>query len=73
MIVDYLQEVLSEVGTKKKTGKRVTFLAKTKGGMRNYLLEVICRHLRQESKNNMLREQKSYQTGAPRGAPKGAA
>ena len=41
MIADYLQEVLSEVGTKKKTRKRVTFLAKTKRGMRNYLLEVI--------------------------------
>ena len=33
--------MLSEVGTKKKTRKRVSFLVKTKGGMRNYLLEVI--------------------------------
>ena len=41
MTADYLQEVLSEVSTKKKTRKRVTLLANTKGGMSNYLPEVI--------------------------------
>ena len=38
---DYLQEVLSEASTKKKIRKSVTLLANEKGGMRNYLLEVI--------------------------------
>ena len=41
MTADYLQEVLSEVSTKKKTRKRVTLLANKKGGMRNNLPEVI--------------------------------
>ena len=41
MTADYLQEVLSEVSTKKKTRNRVTLLANKKGGMSNYLLEVI--------------------------------